>query len=120
MNLRDEVYDTEDNIIKRLARLIAHGVLQMIAVKFDVTYARRATMDTLTGTCLLSIVEFGSSSDGGKMTALSKLDETKYILPPPGIQVPAESYFCFNFDKKALYQLKQSTKQSFKVILIVI
>ena len=46
--------------------------------------------------------------------------QVMYILPPPGIQVPAESNFCFNFDKKALYQLKQSTKQSFKVVLIVI
>ena len=40
-------YDTEGNIIKRKARLVAQGFRQVFGVNFDETYAPVTTLDTL-------------------------------------------------------------------------
>ena len=86
-------YDTEGNIIKRKARLVAQGFRQVFGVNFDETYAPVTTMDTLRLVLALSAQLGLTVHQMDVETAFlnAKLDEEMYIKPPLGIEVPDKS-----------------------------
>ena len=99
-------YDTEGNIVKRKARLVAQGFRQVFGVNFDETYSPVTTMDTLRPVLALSAQLGLTVHQMDVETAFlnAKLDEEMYIKPPLGIEVPEKSN-CFRL-MKSLYGLK--------------
>ena len=109
-------YDTEGNIIKRKARLVAQGFRQVFGVNFDETYAPVTTLDTLRLILALAAQLGLVVHQMDVVTAFlnAKLEEEMYIKPPLGIPLPSNSN-CFRL-MKALYGLKQSPRQWYKDI----
>jgi len=84
-------YDTEGNIIKRKARLVAQGSRQVFGVNLDETHAPVTTTDTIRLVLALS-AQLGLTvyQMDVVVTAFlnAKLDEEMHIKPPLGIEVP--------------------------------
>ncbi len=106
-------FDTDGNVIRYKARLVAQGFSQIKGIDFDKTYSPVASM--VVARVFLSYVNHHSlytlQADVKTAYLYGDMEEVIYMKPPQGMIVPNGNYCRI---LKSLYGLKQSSRSWYK------